>query len=111
MTRQKFSHNAQIPGIFAVPKVWEYNRCFILLTSEDESEVGEFRLIDAVVKAQDVLAKCPPISKHMLGGISVLGIGNFFVAVDGPPFGGLYQTMQLGRDSSKNLDLTDIGSS
>ena len=111
MTRQKFSHNDQIPGIFAVPKIWEYNHCFVLLTSEDESEAGEFRLIDAVVKAQEVLAKCPPISKHMLGGIAVLGIGNFFVAVDGPAYGGLNQTMQLGRDSFKNLDLTDIGSS
>lgn len=111
MTRQTFSHNPQTPGIFAVPRFWEYGRCFVLLTSEDEDEVREFRLIDAIVRAQDVLAKCPPISKHGLGGIGVLGIGNFFVTVDGPPYGRLNQTMQLGRDSSKNLDLNDIGSS
>ena len=99
MNLQKFSQNYQIPGIYAVPSIWQWGRCFILLTSEDEDEVGEFRLVDAIVRAKDIMAKCPPNSKHSLGGIGVLGIGKFFVTVDGPPnLGGPNQTTQLGRD-------------
>ena len=70
--------------------------------------MGEFRLVDALVRAQDILAKCPPNSKQALGGVAVMGIGKFFVTVGGPPYlGGPDQTTQLGRHS----DSIDIGSS
>lgn len=94
MAIQKFGHNDQTPGIYAVPKVWEWKQCFICLTSEDEDAVGEFRLADAILRAQEVIAKCPPYSKASLGGLAVLGIQTFFVAVDGPaPLGGPNQTI------------------
>ena len=108
MKLQKFSHDPQAPGTYTIPKIWKYNRCFILLESEDEDAVGEFRLVDAIVRVQDVLAKCPPNSKQALGGIAVMGIGRFFVTVDGPPYlGGPNQTTQLGRHPNS----IDIGSS
>ena len=112
MNRQNFSQNSQIPGIYAVPKVWEWGRCFILLTSEDEDAVGEFRLVDAILRAQDIMAKCPPNSKQHLGGIGVLGVGKFFVTVDAPAhLGGPNQTMQLGSDGSESRDSIYTGSS
>lgn len=101
MNRQKFGHNPQTPGIYAVPKIWKWNRCFVLLTSADEDAICEFRLIDAIVRAQDVLTRCPPNSKHSLGGVAVLEIGTFFVSLDGPPpFQGPNQTTQLGGYSN-----------
>ena len=94
MAIQKFGHKDQIPGMFAVPKVWEWKQCIICLTSEDEDEVGEFRLVDVILRAQEVIARCPPYSKASLGGLAVLGVETFFVAVDGPPpRGGQNQTM------------------
>ena len=58
------------------------------------------------------MAKCPPNSKQSLGGIGVLGIGKFFVTVDGPPrLGGPNQTIQLGRDGSEPRDSINTGSS
>ena len=109
MNLQEFSHNSQIPYIYTVPKVWEWNRCSIILNSGNEDEVREFRLVDAIVRAQDVLARCPPNSKHSLGGVAVLGIGKFFVAVDGPPY--LGGPNQLGRDFPENLGLIDMDKS
>ena len=97
MKIQNFSHNHEIPGVYAVPKIWEWGRCCILLTSEHEDAVAKFRLVDAIMRAQEVIAKCPPNSKASLGGIAVLGIETFFVAIDGPPrLVGPNQTMQLG---------------
>ena len=97
MKRQNFSHNHQIPGVYPVPKIWQWNQCFILLETEDEDAVGEFRLMDAIVRARDVIARCPPNSKAHLGGVAVLGVQKFFVTVDGPHHPvGLNQTMQLG---------------
>ncbi|KAK0514072.1 hypothetical protein JMJ35_003794 [Cladonia borealis] len=101
MTRQNFSRDEEIPNTYVVPKIWQWNQCCILLTSEEEDEVGQFRLVDAIIRAQEILAKCPPNSKASLGGIAVLGIQTFFVAVDGPHvdgpqhLGAPNQTMQL----------------
>lgn len=101
MTRQKFSRDERIPNIYEIPKIWTSNRCLILLTSEQEDEIGEFRLVDVILRAQDIIAKCPPNSKAHLGGIAVMGIQTFFVTVDGPHLdepqnlGGANQTMQL----------------
>lgn len=73
--------------------------------------MGEFRLVDAIVRAQDIMAKCPPNSKQHLGGVAVLGIGKFFVSVDGPPPRGPNQTIQLGQDSSESREPINTGSS
>ena len=97
LTLQKFSHNQDIPGVYAIPKLWEWGQCFIILTSEQEDAVGEFRLVDVIIRAQEIIAKCPPNSKANLGGIAVLGVQTFFVGVDGPVYPvGANQTMQLG---------------
>ena len=84
MTKQNFTRNEEVPNTYVIPKIWQWKQCVILLTSEDEEEVGQFRLVDAIIRAQEIMAKCPPNSKASLGGIGVLGIKTFFVAVDGP---------------------------
>ena len=97
LTLQNFSHNQYIPGTYAIPKIWEWGQCFIILTSEQDNAVGEFRLVDVIIRAQDIIAKCPPNSKAHLGGVAVLGVQTFFVGVDGPVYTkGANQTMQLG---------------
>ena len=101
MTRQNFTRDEELPDTYVLPKIWCWNQCCILLTSENEEEVGQFRLVDAIRRAQEIMAKCPPNSKASLGGIAVLGIKTFFVAVDGPHVDGQpylgepNQTMQL----------------
>ena len=42
-----------------------------------------FRLADVIIAAQKILAECPQISKHRLGGLALVGNKQgFFVAVN-----------------------------
>ena len=87
MKKQLFGHkqNPPNPDIYEVPSVWRVGRCFILLTSQDESAVDEFRLVDVVERAELILRDCVAFSKRRLGGLATLGLKTFFVTVDGPP--------------------------
>ena len=51
----------------------------------DDDTWDEFRYVDIVDAAQDVLATCVPRSRMALGGIKIMGEKGFYVAVNGRP--------------------------
>ena len=57
----------------------------MLLTSGAAGTVDTFRLADVIVRAERIMAECPPKSKKSLGGLALVGHGQtFYVAVNGP---------------------------
>lgn len=51
----------------------------------------EFRYVDIVVAAQDVIENCVPMSKTALAGAEIMGEKGFYVSVNGR-YGGLRGT-------------------
>ena len=54
-----------------------------MISTKDDSSWDEFRYVDIVVAAQDVLYFCVPRSRFKLGGVEVLGEKGFYVVVNG----------------------------
>ena len=49
----------------------------------DDTSWDEFRYVDIVVAAQDVVNLCVPRSVFKLGGVEIIGEKGFYVAVNG----------------------------
>lgn len=60
----------------------------IILSAEGKTAIDSFRLVDVIVKANEILAECPGKSKEGLGGVGFVGNRQgFFVAVNGADYG------------------------